>query len=195
MLSLFVLLLVVGMPTVTFGAAWSNRAPTPTPRSPLIAEAIDGLIYAGQGASPGGSSNGRFDRYDLATDSWVQRTKVRDTYGRASAVVSGKIYSFGGVDHGVPLSNVEVYDPLTNSWAPRASMPTPKSGAAAAVVDGKIYVFGGYTAYGNGGSPATTAHEVYDPVMNTWNTRANAQAPAEPLCCCGERENLRVWGQ
>lgn len=63
------------------------------------------------------------------------------------------------------LSNNEVYDPLSNTWASKAPMPTSRAGAAAGVLTGKVYVLGGGT-----GSGIFSTVEAYDPASNSWTT-------------------------
>ncbi len=53
------------------------------------------------------------------------------------------------------------YDPATDTYETKASVPTPRTWSTAAVVDGKIYLIGGYS-YGSP-SGASDANEVYDP--------------------------------
>ena len=64
------------------------------------------------------------------------------------------------------LATVQEYDPATNSWALRASMPTARDvQVVVAATNGKIYAIGGHL---NGQSLRTV--EVYDPATNTWTT-------------------------
>lgn len=84
----------------------------------------------------------------------------------------GKIYIFGGYpgccSYPVYLRGVYVYDPGTDAWTPRASMPTGREGAAAALAsNGKIYVAGGWTPQG-----MIAPMEEYDPRTDTWAIRA-----------------------
>jgi len=82
--------------------------------------------------------------------------------------VGGKIYAMGGGDapYTPYLSDVEIYDPATDSWETGIPMPNARMGHAAAVVGGKIYVMGG--AYQAQTSTATV--DEYDPATGTWQT-------------------------
>jgi N-acetylneuraminic acid mutarotase len=53
---------------------------------------------------------------------------------------------------------LEVYDPGSNAWSTKASMPTARSQAAAAVRGGRLYVIGG-----SQGDDVIVANEVYVP--------------------------------
>ena len=59
-----------------------------------------------------------------------------------SNVVNGKIYVFGGFNGGV-ISDVEEYDPTTDSWSTVSTMPTPRRRLASGEINGRIYTIGG----------------------------------------------------
>lgn len=65
--------------------------------------------------------------------------------GLSTSVVNGKIYAIGGQSNEVfCLSTVEVYDPVTDTWTPKADMmSTARLRFGTSVVDGRIYVIGG----------------------------------------------------
>jgi hypothetical protein len=50
----------------------------------------------------------------------------------------GKLYAIGGWDPLTPgvLATVEEYNPVTNSWTAKASMPTPRTGLVAVALNG-----------------------------------------------------------
>ncbi len=99
----------------------------------------------------------------------------------SSGVVNGKIYAIGGYtgSYSTSTSNIvgtaEEYDPATNTWATKTSMPTARKGLAAAVVNGKIYAIGGS---GNcAGNCAGSTVEEYDPATDTWAMKAPMPTP------------------
>jgi N-acetylneuraminic acid mutarotase len=88
----------------------------------------------------------------------------------ALAAVNGKLYAVGG---GFNLT-VEAYDPVTDSWTTRASMPgPPRNQFASAVFNGKIYVIGGVVPP----NIPLSLVQVYDPAADTWTTKANMPTP------------------
>src|SRR5262245_6224690 len=109
--------------------------------------------------------------------SWVTATPMPTARsGAAVGTVNGIIYVIGGRQGGTPLylGTNEAYDPATNSWSPKAPMPTPRSfdGTNGAVLGGKIYCVGG-TASSTPFctvSGCTNIVEVYDPANDTWAT-------------------------
>ncbi len=159
-------------------ALWRTRASMPTARSPGVAEATNGKIYA-IGGYDGSDYLSTVEEYDPATDTWTIRASMptaRSGIGVAAAS-NGKVYAIGGYDGSDYLAMVEAYDPATDSWTTRASMPTARSGAAVvAASNGRIYAIGGT---GDGGRVA--AVEAYDPASDTWATRASMPAPRSGL--------------
>ena len=68
---------------------------------------------------------------------------------RSSDNWNGKIYVIGGFDSsGTALDTLEAYDPSTNGWDPKKSMPEAK-GFCGALADNEIYVIGGNDGYGS----------------------------------------------
>jgi N-acetylneuraminic acid mutarotase len=64
------------------------------------------------------------------------------------------------------LGTNEEYDPATDTWTAKASMPTPKYSFAAAVVKDKIYAISGAA---KGVDSDTPICEEYDPMSDKWN--------------------------
>ena len=122
----------------------------------------------------------RLFRYDPATDTWSEREPAPHHHHRAAVgVINGKIYVAGGMTKTLrnevtyeyepePFAELDVYDPATNVWTTKASMPTPRWGAAAGVIDGKLYVAGGRGA----DLSVLSTMEMYDPASNSWGGRA-----------------------
>jgi len=104
----------------------------------------------------------------------TKRTEV------AAAVLDGKIYVVGGFEK-PSLGNVmnlaitpsvEVYDPATDRWASKASLPVGLHHVGIGVVDGRLYVMGGYSRSGlSVWNPVATVY-AYDPVTDSWAERA-----------------------
>ncbi|HSV49281.1 MAG TPA: kelch repeat-containing protein [Candidatus Acidoferrales bacterium] len=84
------------------------------------------------------------------------------------AVVDDKIYAIGGDARygawpysGSTVGTNEEYNPATDTWTTKASMPTARSQFAITAYQGKIYCFGGQV----------TAVEVYDPTTDIWENK------------------------
>jgi N-acetylneuraminic acid mutarotase len=165
--------------------SWENKASLPTPGEHGAA-VVNGIIYV-----IGGSGN---FAYNPNTDNWTTIALMltpRDSF--AVAACDNKIYVIGGVELGfqfplyyssdISYSSVnEVYDPSTNTWATKASMPIGTNSMQANTVNGKIYVIGGsivtagtppYTY----ASPTVNFTEIYDPVTDSWTRGAPIPYP------------------
>src|SRR5262249_50494683 len=93
------------------------------------------------------------------------------------AAVGGQVYVVGGFDGaGQALATVESYDPATDRWSRRASLPAPLHHVNLASVAGKLYVVG---ALSGGSFDATGTTLVYDPALDTWTPLASMPAGAE----------------
>ena len=114
--------------------------------------------------------------YDPATNTWTTKKPMPiPSSGFATAVYKDKIYCIGGgvTDfYNVSKGNWDiklgtgfnqVYDPATDKWENRTSMPIPEINSQANVVNGKIYLLGGH--------PNTTLNEVYDPTSDNWTLK------------------------
>jgi len=157
--------------------SWATREPMPTARSVGVA-VVDDKIYAIGGIYGIQSSYDNNEEYDPATNTWATKTAMPTPRGDfAIAVFQDKIYTIGGSIRAgqwtTELTDVnEVYDPATDTWTTKTSMPIPKAGLSASVVDGKIYLIGGFTQPVNS-TRKTTSKEtlVYDPIADSWTTK------------------------
>jgi N-acetylneuraminic acid mutarotase len=108
--------------------------------------------------------------------------------GLGVAIVNGKIYAIGGSTKNESYSPYqtsdfvgtnEEYDPATDQWTTKTSMPTPRANFAIAVVQNKIYcinsVLTGFKLdeiYNIFPIPTWSGvNEVYDPTTDTWKTK------------------------
>ena len=149
-------------------SGWSTRAPLREANSEMAVAELDGKIYVLGGYPSTRISVRTVQVYDPATDSWELTTPLpRPANHPMAASVNGKLYFIGGqvsASGGGPfLDEVHEYDPITQTWTERASMPTSRGGGAAAVIDGKIYVAGGRPSHGHD-------FAVYDPAADGWTT-------------------------
>jgi N-acetylneuraminic acid mutarotase len=98
---------------------------------------------------------------------WSEKTPMptaRKEISNATVFLDGKIYVIGGVSgNGSMVSLVEAYDPETDTWEARASLPITVWRTIAAAADGKLFVFGGYQSLA--GFPFSPTNRVfeYDP--------------------------------
>ena len=116
------------------------------------------------------------------TNSWTSgATPILSRVDVGIGVINGKMYVVGGClfsDCRIGTTNqLEIYDPVANSWSLGASMVTARYGATIGVIAGKLYVTGGTQAC----PPCTTTSttEIYDPVANNWTSGASIPTSTE----------------
>jgi N-acetylneuraminic acid mutarotase len=113
---------------------------------------IDGKFYVMWGSMY--TREGRFAVYDPATNRWTRKTPLGLARpGAATAVQDAKLFVMGGTRYNAPRDTFEalditiVYDPMTDAWTRRASMPSPRTGIAGIKVflngQARIEVLGG----------------------------------------------------
>lgn len=177
---LFVFCLVLPILSVfaTQQDSWTTMEPIPTANGWLGATMVNGKIYAIGGS--GGYGSTTVNEYDPITNIWTTKTSMptpRIFFG--IAVVENKIYTIGG-DRGnyeigiTPTAINEVYDPATDTWETKTSMPTRRFGVSASVVNNKIYIIGGKTS---NPYPDISITEAYDPITDKWTTMEPLPTP------------------
>jgi N-acetylneuraminic acid mutarotase len=128
---------------------------------------------------------------EATENSWITKAPMHTARAYLGvAVVNGKIYAIGG-DTGNDIANVdtgtsrtsnvvgtnEEYNPATDTWVLKKSMPTSRAGLGVAVCNNKIYCFGGWKEdFSN-----TGANEVYDPLTDTWEVKTPLPITAEAI--------------
>lgn len=155
--------------------------------------AFGGFVYPASGPAAWVPVDNAWE-YDPAADSWKALAPMPTKRGSPVAVTVGeKIYVIGGATlppdskepavlpgrpH-VSVGAVEEYDPATNTWRARTSMPTPRNHATAGAINGKIYVIGGRvgTSFISSGSSNIDVVEEYDPAADAWGA-ARARMPS-----------------
>jgi len=76
---------------------------------------------------------------------------------------------------GVPLGINEEYDPTTDTWTTKTSIPTLVDAFGVTTYDNLIYVIGG--DFGPTGPHQNYTNRVYNPAIDTWENRADIPTP------------------
>jgi len=166
LLILCLLLSTLSLPLVKAAEdSWITLEPMPTAETGLGATVVNGKIYAvGEDVNY---------EYDPAANTWTTKTPMpTPRTGFGIAVYQDMIYVIGGqigVYPNITVTGInEVYNPATDTWETKSSMPTSRVGAHANAVDGKIYLISGKTG---GPFSVVALNEVYDPETDTWTTK------------------------
>ncbi|MBI4338109.1 MAG: hypothetical protein HY683_09825 [Chloroflexi bacterium] len=139
---------------------WDTLRPMPNGRFDLGAATIDGLLYVVGGRGPGKGLKGQtLEAYDPTTDTWeTRRPMPTGRYELAATVLDNKLYAMGGegtaqfYPANQPgyaflqlLADVEVYDPISDSWCIAPHMRTPRKAFAAVTLTEEVLVPGSPT--------------------------------------------------
>jgi N-acetylneuraminic acid mutarotase len=139
-----------------------------------------------------GAGAGEVFVYNPNNNSWIARAFSHYVHSQTAAVgvISNNIYVAGGT--GTPSQReLEVYDPVANTWTIKAPMSVPRNHTAGGGIDGKFYVAGGRTAPN---SSSTAALEAYNPQTNTWSTRAPMPTARAGIAAAVVNNELWVFG-
>ena len=115
-------------------------------------------------------------------NTWTPLAAVPDLNNlEASGVYApnvNKLFVFGGEEATLALvvNTTRIYDIATNTWSTGTPMPDVRAFMASGYFNGKIYLVGGYST-GNI-NPAFLQDSEYDPVANSFATKASVPAAA-----------------
>lgn len=145
---------------------WTDGPPLLQLRDHACGGVIGGKLYVAGGRNliP---TQPEANLYELTPGvGWIERARMPTARaGAACAVIGDRLIVAGGErntaagSRGV-FSQVEAYDPTTDSWESLAPMPTPRHGMGAATWDGRLYIPGGADQEAAG---AVAVHEVLTP--------------------------------
>src|SRR5438093_5545420 len=139
-----------------------------------------------------GAGGGELFVYNQNTNSWAARASSHYVHSQTAAVgvIDNKIYVAGGTD--TPSQReLEVYDPVANTWTVKAPMSVPRNHTAGGVIEGKFYVVGGRASDFSG---STDALEVYDPQTDLWSTGPPMPTARSGLAAVVVNNELWVFG-
>lgn len=149
-------------------------------RERAISFSIGSRGYVGLGQDTSNLMLNDFWEFDPATNSWTQKANFIGQARRdaISFVIGNKGYVGTGKNHadawiGTTLSDFYEYDPLTNIWSAKASYPG-NSGGGIYYASGFSLLGKGYICCGKKGS-SNYSNELwqYNPLTNTWLSRAS----------------------
>jgi hypothetical protein len=159
---------------------WNTTAPMDHLRSNFGTILVEGKIYAigGYAFYEDLTTN---ERYDPKTDKWTTLAPMPTARSNLLIVeCRDKIYCIGGTVDDISilapdplahyLNKVEAYDPVTNTWQSRASLPISVADMQAQVVNGQIFII----------TPKGELY-AYNPIMDKWSSKTSLPTKEEPL--------------
>lgn len=162
--------------------AWTQLHYMPIVGAGGVTGVIDGKLYVLTSCFEGESYSdiqrcdpSRFFRYNPATDRWVTLPRPKNSYEYGTGgVLDGRFYVTGG-----STNQLEMYDPATNQWTVKATLPGPtRRWAAGAVQFAKLYVFGGTSGWNSDETRAAVGTtSIYHPATTTWTAGPSMPYP------------------
>lgn len=134
---------------------WTALPALPEPSHHLVGVGLqDHVYYLGGLQTLAFAPTGRMWAYHPPSRTWSPKAGLPPGRQRGAGAVTvhdGRIYYVGGqriVFEGprlrrIPVAEVDVYDPRTDSWSPLPDMPTARDHFGVGVVNGVLYAVGG----------------------------------------------------
>jgi N-acetylneuraminic acid mutarotase len=167
-------------------SAWVARSAMPTARKEFAAGTVSGgtvsgLLYAIGGMNGAGTVLTTVQAYSGSTNTWSTKASLPAARWRGNGVatINGVIYLAGGVDGTKPghKKTLYAYNGASNSWSSKASMPAAGGCGGSGAISGILYVIVGCDSLTSTTSGAKGTLFRYDPVANTWSTKASSPSP------------------
>jgi N-acetylneuraminic acid mutarotase len=172
--------------TIINAQTWVAKAELNAPgRGAAQCFTLNDMLYV-QGGYAGFTAGYRTDMYmyNPTFNTWTLRNSPieNNRTGGVSFVINGKAYIALGTKNYLnfsplptPLTDVNVYDDVNNSWTLKNAFPdSSREFSASFVVNGKAYIVGGSTIAG-----ITNEVWQYTPSTDTWAKKANFPVPIE----------------
>ncbi len=164
---------LLGLTGSAFSAGWIQKSDFGgIARHRTVMLTVVNKIYTGMGHYNGGGVNVLFDdwwEYDPGTNAWSQKADYAGGPSYHSAGFTIGNYAYVGTGRISPTSNTLTtafyrYDPASNTWITRASLPgTARRGAVAFALNGYGYLGTGETNTGD-----TATFYQYNPATDSW---------------------------
>lgn len=183
---------------------WVRKEGIPKLRKGYSICVLENCLYVIGGYEASGQKTGLNEVYDPINDEWVSKTPLLTARSELSVVAAaGKIFAIGGNRKGslpfcndTPTALVEVYDPKTDSWSQRMSMPEAKSDFTAAVLYDQIYCIGGQRkrAFGCINSGLSASHFAYSVTTGRWRIEPGLERARSSMSLAVVNEKFYIAG-
>lgn len=160
---------------------WTRLLDLPDPRGTGALVLLGRTLYFFGGDTGEGTTSGLPPRTNVGThwslnldepsSTWTSRASLPNARNHMGYVaLRGQVWAIGGQfgndESLVTTPLVHAYDPMTNSWTPKASLPRGRSHISSStfVFEGRIFTMGGESAHGT----AINDVSAYDPDNDRW---------------------------
>ena len=141
---------------------WTTKANMASSEYDGAGAILDTTIYC-----IGGTLSGNANRtYDILTNTWSTKTNLPATRRQCEAVgFNGFVYLYGGTNGNYSQSTMYAYDPSIDTWTAKADGGTDRLDHVMVVIKDRIYC--------SGGQDGGTSLKYYNPVTDSWTTKAS----------------------
>jgi uncharacterized delta-60 repeat protein len=129
---------------------WTSGAPYPVADSYVSGFTLNNFVYGVGGQLNGGAPWPKTYRYDPVANAWADAPIAdlpQTRFDAAAASFNGLGLLAGGFVNGTATGNTSTsvisWDPTTNIWSSRTSMPLERAESGAAVLNSNLFVIGG----------------------------------------------------
>ncbi|XP_076340780.1 uncharacterized protein LOC143241108 [Tachypleus tridentatus] len=157
---------------------WEKKANMMAARACHGMIAIHQKLYVVGGRGGDGRLLSSLEEYDPTDDAWrPERPMLFPRMGMMVVTYKKMIWVCGGIVECCPnanraslISNVACYDPLTDQWFNKQSLPEPRAFASAIIVDNEMWLCGGCIAATSAGNyfVSSPSINVYDNEKDEW---------------------------
>ncbi|XP_022254777.1 beta-scruin-like isoform X2 [Limulus polyphemus] len=157
---------------------WEKKANMMAARACHGMVTIHQKLYVVGGRGGNGRLLASLEEYDLTDDAWrPERPMLFPRMGMMVVIYKKMIWVCGGIVECCPnvniaslVSNVACYDPLTDQWFSKRSLPEPRAFASAIIVDNEMWLCGGCTGTSSAGNyfVSSPSINVYDHEREEW---------------------------
>jgi N-acetylneuraminic acid mutarotase len=165
---------------------WTRLNDMAVSRIGLRAEAIGNRIFLMGGHEF--TFPNKTEEYSIDSDSLTSRSNMNvERVVFSSSVIDGKIYVIGSRRFSEP--DVEVYDPVADSWTIITAPPVRLFSVATASLNGLLYSFGGIDL-----SRPNNNVLSYNPTTNKWKIRTGMPVKQNSMCAVSFKGKVYVIG-
>lgn len=157
---------------------WEVKANMPTPRWGQIAVEFNGKIYVFGGRLANRSGSNANEVYDPENNTWMSMATGEGPQPMPDGISHEGITGvrYGDKIHLFYRTYHYEYDPVYDTYTPKASVPLELSWSTCATVGTKIYIIGGFSY--EEPVDASNVNFEYNPATDSWETKASIPEPA-----------------
>ena len=173
---------------------WESLPMMPTPRTEVVAVAVDEKIFVIGGFDRDGNATDTVEVYDTLNNSWGKVSPLPEKLHHVGAAASvtasnNEIYVVGGYKNGwIATDSMFIYNTDTDTWDSGPTMPTARGALTVQFIDGILYAVGGAN------QTVLSTNESFDIETNTWETKMDMPTAREHLSSAVVEGKMYVIG-